>query len=544
MKLLLVDDQAYVLQGLCQGIPWAEHGFDEVFTALNALEARQILSAHRIDIMLCDIEMPFENGLSLIRWLREQNMPTRCILLTAHPDFAYAKEAIPLDVTEYVVQPAPYSEILEAVQKAIREVDLRAQREELHRLGESMDQSKELLSAMSLAGWLVHQQRAPYERILKMSSGQLPAFEKRVCLALLCVVRWESHAGWSSEALTYALNNILAELFAACDQHIVLTELEKDTYACVIWDGDSAIFPEIAVSQFEYLRSVFRLYFHAEIAVYLESDRAVEQLPQLLGQLRSLHNANVARYGMVQTLTMAIQAQEQTNQESIGQQENLAAVFQALLERGKAAELQNKLEEELNSRLRSGTLDLSALNACYQNLLQAIYGAAEQTGLDPRGFLEGTEGRALYHNALRSVEDMLAFSRFVCSQYGSSDDDPEAKRITRQAIAYIGRNLDKPLRREEIAAYVHVSEGYLSRVFRREKGVSLKEYIIEERLLMAQSMLCNTTLPISLIAVRVGYSNFSQFSQSYRTRFGRSPSAERKNANWDREQEGSSTDET
>ena len=93
MKLLIVDDQIYVAQGLRFGIDWKAEGFSEVFIALNALEARAVLQKNAVDVMLCDIEMPMENGLSLIRWVREQKMPTRCILLTAHPDFQYAREA-------------------------------------------------------------------------------------------------------------------------------------------------------------------------------------------------------------------------------------------------------------------------------------------------------------------------------------------------------------------------------------------------------------------------------------------------------------------
>ena len=102
--------------------------FSEVLVALNALEARAILQKNAVDVMLCDIEMPMENGLSLIRWVREQKMPVRCILLTAHPDFQYAREAIPLDVTDYIVQPAPYSEVLRVVRKAVQECGERVAR--------------------------------------------------------------------------------------------------------------------------------------------------------------------------------------------------------------------------------------------------------------------------------------------------------------------------------------------------------------------------------------------------------------------------------
>ena len=92
MKLLIVDDQPSVSEGLKKGIAWEELQIDEVFAAYNALEAREILNSRPIDIMLCDIEMPVENGLQLLAWVKEKKMKTLCILLTSHAEFDYARE--------------------------------------------------------------------------------------------------------------------------------------------------------------------------------------------------------------------------------------------------------------------------------------------------------------------------------------------------------------------------------------------------------------------------------------------------------------------
>src|SRR5699024_617815 len=152
-------------------------GFSEVFIALNALEARAILQKNTVDIMLCDIEMPLENGLSLIRWIRGQKMPTRCILLTAHPDFQYARAAIPLDVTDYIVQPAPYAEVLRVVRKAIQECGELVRRQEASPAGEELQKQQELMEGMALQSWLVSQQQAPYREVLGSGAGRLPDFE-------------------------------------------------------------------------------------------------------------------------------------------------------------------------------------------------------------------------------------------------------------------------------------------------------------------------------------------------------------------------------
>lgn len=96
MKLLIVDDQSTVVQGLLHCTNWAAMGFTVVDTALNAVDAKASLLRQEAEVMLCDIEMPMESGLDLLDWLRQRGMTTRCIFLTAHAEFRYAQEALRL----------------------------------------------------------------------------------------------------------------------------------------------------------------------------------------------------------------------------------------------------------------------------------------------------------------------------------------------------------------------------------------------------------------------------------------------------------------
>ena len=69
---------------------------------------------------------------------------------------------------------------------------------------------------------------------------------------------------------------------------------------------------------------------------------------------------------------------------------------------------------------------------------------------------------------------------------------------------------------------------YLSRVFKNETGTSLKEHIIRRKMDAARMLLTTTELPVSVIASKLGYDNFSYFSQVYRRVMGASPTDERK----------------
>ena len=118
MNILIVDDQPNILSSLTIHIAWQDLGIFGVYTAGSALSAREILLETHIDILLTDIEMPVENGISLLAWVRKQNIELECIFLTSHPDFFYAQQAIGLGAVEYVIQPARHEDIIRAVENA------------------------------------------------------------------------------------------------------------------------------------------------------------------------------------------------------------------------------------------------------------------------------------------------------------------------------------------------------------------------------------------------------------------------------------------
>lgn len=524
MKLLIVDDQIYVAQGIRCGINWKAEGFSEVFVALNALEARHILQNHRIDVMLCDIEMPMENGLSLIRWVRQQKMDTRCVLLTAHPDFQYAREAIPLDVTDYVVQPAPYAEILRVARKAIQECGERVRQKESGQMDENARKQRELMESMALQSWLASRQQAPYRELLQIHDCCLPEFEDAVCLANIRILRWHVENSWNSDTLFYAMKNMVDELFAAYECKVVLAELAQQDYCCIVW-GNEPPDAEKAAKQFEYLCSAFRLYFHCEAAVYLKAPVLVKELPQVRESLDALHTDNIARRSMVQIDRGRAGGSSPVEKPDAGFDVGQTT---RMLSQGMSSQVQASLFSQLDLMLADGRLDAAVLRRFYQDFMQTLYQISEKTGVDPRSLFDTAGAFELSCSAAHSVEEMKTFLAYVCSQYEGLAGEESGHRVVLRAEEYIKHNLEKNIRRDDVAAYAHVSAGYLSHLFSREKGCSLKEYIVRQKMLLARSLLRTTALPVSIVAMRVGYMNFSQFSQSYKAVFQCSPSAERK----------------
>lgn len=118
MTVLIVDDQPDVVRGEQTGIDWNRLGIDRVLTAYTVSDAERALLQNPVDILLCDIEMPPRSGMELLELIRKKDMHTRCIFLTAHAEFTYAQKAVQLGGFDYILQPAPYSEIEAAVIRA------------------------------------------------------------------------------------------------------------------------------------------------------------------------------------------------------------------------------------------------------------------------------------------------------------------------------------------------------------------------------------------------------------------------------------------
>ena len=90
MTVLIIDDQLSVLSGIRNGVRFDTLGIENIRTASSAAQAREIISNENIDIILSDIEMPGEDGLSLNEWVADKYPSIIRILLTSHAEFSYA----------------------------------------------------------------------------------------------------------------------------------------------------------------------------------------------------------------------------------------------------------------------------------------------------------------------------------------------------------------------------------------------------------------------------------------------------------------------
>ena len=111
LKVLLVDDEAPILNNLNRVLPWQDMGMNVVGMARSGMDALRIAEEECPDLVLCDIRMPVMDGLTFVGKLRELGLNSEVLLITGYQEFDYAREAIRLGVKEYICKPIHYEEL-------------------------------------------------------------------------------------------------------------------------------------------------------------------------------------------------------------------------------------------------------------------------------------------------------------------------------------------------------------------------------------------------------------------------------------------------
>ena len=122
-RVVLIDDENIIVEGLRRVVKWADYGCEVVGTANDAAEGAEKIRTLHPDILFTDIRMPGQDGLVMLAGLRSEFPDMQVTVMTGYRDFAYAQEAIRLGVTRFLLKPTKMDEIKEALQTMVARLD-------------------------------------------------------------------------------------------------------------------------------------------------------------------------------------------------------------------------------------------------------------------------------------------------------------------------------------------------------------------------------------------------------------------------------------
>ncbi len=500
MEILLVDDEIYTIRILQTAIDWKSHQVEQVWSALGVAKAREILQENQIDLVICDIEMPKESGLDLLRWIRENKYDTEIILLTCHTEFAYAKQALNLGAYDYCVKPINVEDIEKVAVGALMHIQ---ENRKMRKAWEEKDYLEKTRKVVETSFWrdtLEGRNGSSPDAIMKHAKENNVSLELNdtFCMALFSTKFVEQETMDEAVDFFHITRNFFDKLEA---QAVLLEERDRGKWTVLLCNLPAEDFCRICD---DYLK-MFHEIINIRIIGCLYTDLYCEEL--------------VSSYGkMYETEKMMTFYQESMwNVREVEQKKlvnvELDADMEQLLYSGQFGEFAKRLEEDLKRKQWKHPVSVSALHTLRADICQSLDVYLKGRGILAHTLFMDEEMCRRMNESTLSVEHMVHFVRFLARFVPYEDNVTD---ITNAVKKYIFQHLSEEIARDSIAAALYMNGDYISRVFKRDTGMSISQYVNKERINQAKLLMVTTDLPMGDVADAVGYTNFSYFSKLFK----------------------------
>jgi len=521
-QMILVDDEVHAIEGVKSDLNLGKLGISRLFTANNMKQAKEIFDSEDIDIMLCDIEMPQGTGLELLSWVREHYPDTVAIFLTSHADFKYAKEALKLGSLDYLLKPVMVDDLEHAIRRAQEVIDHTS---EIDRNSQSHRLWMKHQSLVIERFWLDlidHSIPSTAEAVRRQAELlHIPVTEEMAFLPLLISVqKWtKALTGRDEKILEYALKNLAEELILSPHTNGLFFYLGRGLLLGIIVDGSNkeSDLNRLKTVCGQYIESCNQ-YFYCNVSCYIGEPVHAYEVAAMVSKLRVQDQDNVVFTNKVFSCHEGRPTDEGTKLPEMN-------LWSSLLKTAKREAIIKEVEKFFHQLVESDRLDARLLHQFQQDFLQAVYSYLNQRGIQAHRLFGDEESKRISASAGRNITDMMAWvEHTVHRAMEQAEAVEESTNVVKTVQQYIAQHLDEELSRDELAAKVYLNPDYLTRIFKKETGFAISEYILLERMKRVKELLTQTDIPISAAASAVGYSNFSHFARIFKKYTGMGPS--------------------
>lgn len=487
--VVVADDEAELLDAVCEMIPWKDIGFCLVGRAGNGWDALQLVEQLRPDLLLTDIHMNFISGISLAKQVRELQPLTQIIFLSGYDDFEYAQKAIEYNVLRYLLKPISMEELtreLEQVHVRIAEIfqTLRPR------------QQKGIGWQTTLLSGLLDGFGGEPDRMQFLRDGLIPENGGKMwVLAVEC-----------QKDISYTVDVVMEKSFCS---HSVYTGGRVLTLLA----GEG--FQKLPTALDELSQAIWRV---LGLRSTMGISRCFEQLSGLNGACREAVDAqHLAEPGSIQFVNTigAAETPGQTMKDS-------AEKLEKLLKESNRANLEVQLPRTLTQKtdvpLRQQIMQVQVLARALQLLtdnsdFQELQELCRRYGV-PQMLFEG------HPDSGKRIAEL-----YLTAQNRLSEQHREGMGLLcSQALDVIRQDYGKEnLSLGSVSEQLHVSPNYLSANMKKYAGDTFINLLTKKRMEVAKELLTKEPIRIYEVAQRCGYSDQHYFSFCFKKYFGVSP---------------------
>lgn len=526
IKIFLVEDEMIIRRGIKNSIEWEKEGYQFVGEASDGELAFPMIMKEKPDIVITDIKMPFMDGLELSRLIKKELPETKILILSGYDEFEYAKEAIRIGITDYLLKPISSTRLLEVLGEVRKQIEQEREEKELlsryrKEMQENVEHEKEKFLNMLLRGGIsvgeAIQQGEHYG--INLMSGMYNFLLFRI---------------WSKEekkddfsCIANAFNQI--EKFIDDSEGICRFQRGIDGWVFLLTGEDEKELIKKEADLSDLLKHIMSGYPSLEF--FGGIGKPVQRMSELLVSFQEAEHAFARRF---MEASNQILHKDEKNEEKglegltgLGRMETTRGMIEKYLQNGSLEELDNFLmayfqsipEENMNSTLMRQyiAMDFYIITASF----------IEKMNLPEEELKEQSEK---LKNAISSIAPLEEIRPLIYSFIKSilvlrdKSSGQQYTDIIQKAKNYIEENfMSDEVSLNTVSANVNMSPSYFSSIFSKESGKTFVEYLTEVRMEKAKELLMCSSLKTSEIGYEVGYKDPHYFSYIFKKTQGCSP---------------------
>lgn len=522
INVLVVDDEAVIREGIIKSIEWDQYDVNIAGEASNGKEALEVASEIRPDIIFVDIQMPVMDGLEFSKRVKELLPSVKLVILTGHGEFDYAKKAIDLKVSEFVLKPAGAEELIRIVLKLRNEIIYEKKKEEA---GKSYELLKENLPVIQ--GKLVN-------RLINASYGSSEGEEfKKAAVKLnmdlsgpcyqifiLSIDDYFFNVGSKSpknrELILESVYNILKEAMAAYTNGFIYQN-EMGLFVGLINTG---YYTCNISAMCRYVQQLVAKHLRLSVSIGIgnaKSDvfKVCESYNEAFHALRHRFYKGKNMVIHINDVKMNNGITGQISMQSCCEEEKELLLCLRLVDRDGASCLLDKLSQ----RFIALNADYNIIKNIYLNLVMASFKELQEMGIDIEERFEVQFDPFREIERYETAEDIKKWMTKVIGdliRIVENEKNENYKGIIKIALEYMTKHYNEPISLSAIAGHVHVTPNYFSRVFRKEMGISFIEWLNKYRIEKAKEFLSDISMKTYEVAEKVGFNDYKHFSYNFK----------------------------
>ena len=527
IKVFLVEDEVIIRSGVKKSINWEQEGYEFVGEASDGELAYPMILKEKPDILITDIRMPFMDGLELSRLVKKELPDIKILILSGYDEFEYAKKAIKIGVTEYLLKPisaAKLTEVLNAVAETIRQENEEKNLLETYfaEMRENTERDKMRLFEKLLMGDLSMGEILEAGERFGMNLGA--SCYKIVLFKILANL--ENHV--YAEQMVDACSSV--EQAASMMEGVYVFHRGVEGWAFLLTAQDEKSMEESAKILYQNLKQAMKNYTQLEYFGGIGS--TVPRIRSLKQSFREADRAFAARF-----VEEANQIISQKEFEKSQMEEGLK--MQGVVQIGKSREmlqkfLSNGTREEVKafsdayiSRIEEENIRSTMVRQYVViDVCIVILSFCERISSANRLQEEAEELQKM----MQKIHSLSEIKKYVVRLLNEAIElrDAESGRRYSDLIAAAKKEIENHYMTEEIslntvAISVGMSPSYFSSIFSKEAGKTFVEYLTEVRIEKAKEFLMCSSMKTSEIGYEVGYKDPHYFSYIFKKVQGCSP---------------------